>query len=45
VNFSHTVHCFALPDAHSPPGCVYNPLSAKRAERMMHAFFAERFGD
>jgi dienelactone hydrolase len=45
VNFSHTVHCFALPDAHSPPGCVYNPLSAKRAERMMHGFFAERFGN
>lgn len=43
VNFSHTVHCFALPDANSPPGCVYNPLSAARAERMMHGFLAERF--
>lgn len=43
VNFSHTVHCFALPDAHSPPGCVYNPLSAARAERMMRGFLAERF--
>ena len=44
VNFSGTVHCFALPDANSPPGCVYNPLSTKRAERMMHGFFDERFG-
>ncbi|MGN6112039.1 MAG: dienelactone hydrolase family protein [Luteimonas sp.] len=43
VNFSHTVHCFALPDANSPPGCVYNPLSAARAERMMRGFLAERF--
>jgi len=43
VNFSHTVHCFALPAANSPPGCVYNPLSAARAERMMHGFLAERF--
>jgi dienelactone hydrolase len=45
VNFSGTVHCFALPDANSPPGCVYNPLSTQRAERMMHGFFAERFGE
>jgi dienelactone hydrolase len=44
VNFSGTVHCFALPDANSPPGCVYNPLSTRRAERMMHGFFDERFG-
>ena len=43
VDFSNTVHCFALPDANRPPGCVYNPLSAQRAERMMHGFLAERF--
>jgi len=43
VNFGNTVHCFALPEANSPPGCVYNPLSAARAERMMHGFLAERF--
>ncbi len=43
VDFSNTVHCFALPDANSPPGCVYNPLSAKRAERMAYAFFDEVF--
>lgn len=43
VDFSNTVHCFALPDADSPPGCVYNPLSAHRAERMMRGFFDERF--
>lgn len=43
VDFSNTVHCFALPDANSPPGCVYNALSAQRAERMMSGFLAERF--
>ena len=43
VDFSGTVHCFALPDADSPPGCVYNALSAARAERMMRGFLAERF--
>src|SRR3546814_14579065 len=45
VNFSDTVHCFALPPAKSPPGCLYNPLSAKRAENMMADFFEERFED
>jgi dienelactone hydrolase len=43
VDFSDTVHCFALPGANSPPGCVYNPLSARRAERMMRGFLDERF--
>lgn len=43
VDFSNTVHCFALPEAHNPPGCVYNPLYAKRAERMAYAFFDEVF--
>ena len=43
VDFSDTVHCFALPGANSPPGCVYNPLSAARAERMMFGFLDERF--
>ena len=43
VNFSGAVHCFALPEANNPPGCVYNALAAERAERMMRAFFAERF--
>ena len=43
VDFSNTVHCFALPDANRPPGCVYNPLSAARAERMMSGFLDERF--
>jgi len=43
VNFSGAVHCFALPDANKPPGCVYNELATKRAERMMRDFFAERF--
>jgi dienelactone hydrolase len=44
VDFSNTVHCFALPDANRPPGCVYNPLSTQRAERMMRGFLDERFG-
>ena len=45
VDFSGTVHCFALPDADNPPGCVYNELSATRAERMMRGFLDERFSD
>ena len=43
VNFSGAVHCFALPEANRPPGCVYNERAATRAERMMRGFFAERF--
>jgi dienelactone hydrolase len=43
VNFSGAVHCFALPEANKPPGCVYNELATRRAERMMRVFFAERF--
>jgi dienelactone hydrolase len=43
VNFSGAVHCFALPEANKPPGCVYNPRATRRAERMMRVFFAERF--
>ena len=42
VEFIHT--STLLPDANSPPGCVYNPLSARRAERMMAGFLDERFG-
>ncbi len=45
VNFSGAVHCFALPDANKPPGCVYNDLAMRRAERMMRVFFAERFAN
>ena len=44
VDFSGAVHCFALPEAHNPPGCVYNELAMRRGERMMKVFFAERFG-
>ena len=43
VNFSGAVHCFALPEANNPPGCAYNELATRRAERMMRVFFAERF--
>lgn len=43
VNFSGAVHCFALPEANKPPGCLYNERAARRAERMMRVFFAERF--
>ena len=45
VNFSGAVHCFALPEANNPPGCVYDEQATRRGERMMHAFFDERFGD
>jgi dienelactone hydrolase len=43
VNFSGAVHCFALPEANKPPGCVYNERATNRGESMMRAFFAERF--
>ena len=43
VNFSGAVHCFAIPTANKPPGCVYNELATLRSERMMRVFFAERF--
>lgn len=45
VNFSGAVHCFALPDANKPPGCVYNELAMRRSERMMRTFFAEKFAN
>ena len=45
VNFSGAVHCFAEADANSPPACQYNPRAAKRAYRMLHDFFEERFGE
>ena len=45
VNFSGAVHCFALPEANKPPGCLYNELATRRSERMMRVFFAERFTD
>ena len=44
VDFSGAVHCFALPEANNPPGCVYNERAMRRGERMMRVFFAERFG-
>lgn len=43
VAFGGAVHCFAEPQAHSPPGCVYDPPVAKRAFAMMHAWLAEAF--
>lgn len=43
VNFSGAVHCFALPEANKPPGCVYNERATRRGEGMLRMFFAERF--
>jgi dienelactone hydrolase len=45
VNFSGTVHCFAIPTAHGGDGanCNYNEKSAKRGYVMMHNFFDEAF--
>ncbi|MBF6022719.1 dienelactone hydrolase family protein [Lysobacter niastensis] len=43
VNFSGAVHCFAVPEANNPPGCVYDPKASRRAEKMMRDFFDERF--
>jgi dienelactone hydrolase len=45
VVFGHTVHCFAEPSAHSPPGCVYSPKVAKRAFKMMRDWLDEAFAD
>jgi dienelactone hydrolase len=43
VNLGGAVHCFAEPDAKSPPGCLYNERAAKRGFAMMRTFFAEVF--
>lgn len=43
VDFSGAVHCFALPTANNPPGCLYNERATRRGEQMMRDFFAERF--
>jgi len=43
VDFSGAVHCFAEPEANSPPGCVYDKRAADRAYRMLADFFAEVF--
>lgn len=43
VAFGGAVHCFAEPQAHSPPGCVYDPPVAQRAFALMHAWLDEAF--
>jgi dienelactone hydrolase len=43
VAFGGAVHCFAEPQAHSPPGCVYDPPVARRALALMHAWLDEAF--
>lgn len=43
VNLGGAVHCFAEPDAKSPPGCLYNERAAKRAFTLMRGFFGEVF--
>src|SRR6185312_13124719 len=43
VAFGGAVHCFAEPQSHSPPGCVYDPPVAKRAFALMHAWLDEAF--
>ncbi len=45
VVFGHAVHCFAEPDANSPPGCVYNPTVAKRAFKLMRDWLDEAFAE
>jgi dienelactone hydrolase len=45
VNFGGAVHCFAIPTANKPPGCVYNETAMRRSERMMRVFFAEKFAN
>ena len=43
VDFGGAVHCFTQPESKGPGNCAYNATAAKRAFRMMHAFFRERF--
>ncbi len=43
VNYAGAVHCFAEPDAASPPNCVYDARAAARAFRAMNDFFEEQF--
>ena len=43
VDFSGAVHCFTQPESKGPGNCAYNERAAKRAFRMMHDFFRERF--
>lgn len=43
VAFGGAVHCFAEPQANSPPGCVYDPPVAKRAFALMHSWLTEAF--
>lgn len=43
VNYAGAVHCFAEPDAASPPNCVHDARAAARAFRAMNDFFAEQF--
>ena len=43
VVFGGAVHCFAEPDANSPPGCVYDPPVAKRAFALMRSWLDEAF--
>jgi dienelactone hydrolase len=45
VVYGGAVHCFAEPQAHSPPGCVYDAPVAKRAFASMHAWLHEAFAD
>jgi dienelactone hydrolase len=47
VDFSGAVHCFAEAEAGNDPAsnCRYDARAAKRAYRMLHDFFEERFGD
>ena len=47
VDFSGAVHCFAEPSAGGDPAsnCRYDERAAKRAYRMMDAFFGEVFAD
>lgn len=43
VAFGGAVHCFAEPQANSPPGCVYDAPVARRAFALMHAWLDEAF--
>ncbi len=44
VEFGGAVHSYTDPDAHQAGEAEYNPVVAKRAYKMMNAFFADTFG-
>jgi dienelactone hydrolase len=43
IDFGNTVHCFTETGQNSPPNCIYDERSARRAYRLMHDWLDEAF--